>query len=198
MQRLERYNDDEINEEKAVAMFLRVVPKKYSQLAISIETLLDLSALSIKELAGEYHQSKRGQAHVVQAVEEEEELALFLAHGTIELLPRTHISLGDGTSDDKIDSLFLDSGASHHMTGRREYFSDLNVDVRGSVKFGDSSAVEINGIGSVILIAKTGEHWLLTSVYYIPAQRNSIISLGQLDENGSHVGIDSKVLRIWD
>lgn len=84
------------------------------------------------------------------------------------------------------------------MTGRREYFSDLNVDVRGSIKFGDSSTVEIKGVGSVILVAKTSEHRLLTGVYYIPALKNSMISLGQLDENGSRVEIDSGVLRIWD
>jgi hypothetical protein len=39
---------------------------------------------------------------------------------------------------------------------------------------------------------------LLTGVYYIPALRNSIISLGQLDENGSCVEIKDKVMRIWD
>lgn len=48
MQRTERYDDDEINEEKAVAKFLHVVLKKYSQLTISIETLLDLSTLSMR------------------------------------------------------------------------------------------------------------------------------------------------------
>ena len=39
---------------------------------------------------------------------------------------------------------------------------------------------------------------MLSGVYYIPALRNSIISLGQLDESGSCVVIDSRVLRIWD
>jgi transposase InsO family protein len=39
---------------------------------------------------------------------------------------------------------------------------------------------------------------LLTGVYYIPALRNSIISLGQLDENGSCVEIKDRVMRIWD
>jgi hypothetical protein len=39
---------------------------------------------------------------------------------------------------------------------------------------------------------------LLAGVYYIPALRNSIISLGQLDENGSCVEIKDKVMRIWD
>ena len=53
-------------------------------------------------------------------------------------------------------------------------------------------------MGSVIFTAKSGEHRMLTRVYYIPALRNSIISLGQLDESGSRVVIDSGVLRIWD
>ena len=64
------------------------------------------------------------------------------------------------------------------MTRRREYFSDLDSTVRGSVKFGDASTVEIEGVGSFIFVAKTGEHRMLTGVYYIPALRNSIISLG--------------------
>jgi hypothetical protein len=70
--------------------------------------------------------------------------------------------------------------------------------VRGSVKFGDASAVEIEGAGSVIFVAKTDEHRMLTGVYYIPALQNSIISLGQLDENGSHVEIEHGLLRICD
>ena len=38
--------------------------------------------------------------------------------------------------------------------------------------------MEFKGVGSVVFTAKTNEHWLLTGVYYIPALRNSIISLG--------------------
>jgi hypothetical protein len=70
--------------------------------------------------------------------------------------------------------------------------------VRGSVKFGDSSGVDIRGIGSVILAAKNGEHQLFTKVFYISALRNSIISLGRLDANGSRVEIKDGVMRIWD
>jgi hypothetical protein len=84
------------------------------------------------------------------------------------------------------------------MTGRREFFFELDSGIRGSVKFGDASAMEIKGIGSVAFTAKTDEHRLLTGVYYIPVLRNSIISLGQLDENGSRVEIEHGVLRIWD
>jgi len=112
--------------------------------------------------------------------------------------PHARVLLGNGSDDDRIDGWYLDSGTTHHMTGRREFFSDLDTDVGGSVRFGDSSAVEIKDVGSVIFTTKSGEHRMLTGVYYIPALRNSIISLGQLDESGSRVVIDSGVLRIWD
>ncbi|XP_066341742.1 uncharacterized protein [Miscanthus floridulus] len=49
---LARYGDNDIDEERAVAKFLRVVPKKYSQVAIMIEMLLDFSELSIEEVTG--------------------------------------------------------------------------------------------------------------------------------------------------
>jgi hypothetical protein len=84
------------------------------------------------------------------------------------------------------------------MTGRQEFFTEFDSDVRGSVKFGDASDVEIKGIGSVIFAAESGEHRLLTGVYYIPMLRNSIIILGQLDESGSRVEIKDRVMRIWD
>ena len=75
----------------------------------------------------------------------------------------------------------LDADATHHMTDQREFFTELDSSIRGSVKFGDSSGVEIKGTGSVIFTAASGEHRVLTGVYYIHALRNSIISLGQLD-----------------
>jgi hypothetical protein len=92
--------------------------------------------------------------------------------------PRAHAFLGKGSSDEKIDGWYLDTGATHHMTRRREYFSDLDFIVKGSVKFGDASAVDIEGARSIVFVEKTSEHRLLTGVYYIPALRNSIISLG--------------------
>ncbi|XP_072149568.1 uncharacterized protein [Setaria viridis] len=45
----------------------------------------------------------------------------------------------------------LDTGASNHMTGHREALASLDMFVRGTVRFGDGSLVEIQGIGSVML-----------------------------------------------
>jgi hypothetical protein len=64
--------------------------------------------------------------------------------------------------------------------------------------FGDAFDMEIKGVGSIIFTTESGEHRLLTEDYYILALRNSIISLGQLDENGSRVEIKDGVMRIWD
>jgi hypothetical protein len=70
--------------------------------------------------------------------------------------PRAHAFPGKGATDDKIDGWYLDTGATHHMTGRREFFSDLDSDMKGFIKFGDTSAVENKGVGSVIFKAKRG------------------------------------------
>ena len=40
---------------------------------------------------------------------------------------------------------YLDNGASNHMTGNKAYFSELNEKIKGKVKFGDGSFVEIKG-----------------------------------------------------
>jgi hypothetical protein len=311
-QKMVQFGVDTYNEERAVEKLFRCIPEKYKQIARSIESLLDLSTMSIEEvicrlkvvdgdepqpisglitIGGKLHltreqweayqgdgkkgessssvggrkrskphkarggtqvgaqgrakggprrgaqgstagnqkparddacrncgklghwakkcrQPRCGQTHVAQV----EEPALLLAHASIELSlaasaaaallhldePRAHTLLGDGLNNDKINGWCLDTDATQHMTGRREFFTELDSSVRGSVKFGDISSVEIKGVGSVIFTAEFGEHRLLTGVYYIPTLRNSIISLGQLDENSSRVEIKDGVMRIWD
>jgi hypothetical protein len=127
----------------------------------------------------------------------EEEPTLLLAHASIELSlaasagaallhldePRAHTLLDDGSNNDKTDGWCLDTGSTHHMTDRREFFIELDSDERGSVKFGDTFGVEIKGVDSVIFAAESSEHRLLTGVYYIPMLTNSIIRLGWSNED---------------
>jgi hypothetical protein len=95
-------------------------------------------------------------------------------------------------------SWYLDTGASNHMTGRSDKFTELDRSVKGRVRFGDGSAVEIVGRGSVLLQCHTGEHRILTNVYYIPRLKNNIISLGQLDENGCKYSAEDGVMTLLD
>ncbi|KAK1419766.1 hypothetical protein QVD17_29081 [Tagetes erecta] len=52
---------------------------------------------------------------------------------------------------------FLDNGASNHMTGCEEHFTELDRTVTGAVRFGDGSKVQIKGKGSIIFDCKNGE-----------------------------------------
>jgi hypothetical protein len=52
VQQLAWHSDGDIDKQKVVEKYLCVVPKKYTQITLSMGTLLDLSTLSIKEVMG--------------------------------------------------------------------------------------------------------------------------------------------------
>jgi hypothetical protein len=54
--------------------------------------------------------------------------------------PKAHTFLCDGSSNDMIEGWCLNTDATHHMTDRQEFFTELDSSVRGSVKFGDAPA----------------------------------------------------------
>ena len=60
---------------------------------------------------------------------------------------------------------YLDNGARNHMTCKRKFFSKLDENVIGKVKFGDGSNIEIVGKGSITFIEKTGERRDLKDIY---------------------------------
>jgi len=101
----------------------------------------------------------------------------------------------DGERD--VGLWYLDTGATNHMTGAREVFTELDTGAQGTVRFGDGSVVAIQGCGSILFEAKNGEHQCPSEVYYILRLTANIASLGQLDEGGCKVFIDDGVLWIW-
>lgn len=56
--------------------------------------------------------------------------------------------------------------------------------------------MKICGRGTVVFAAETGDHNAFTQVYYIPALKNSVVSLGQLDESWFDVHIRRGILTI--
>jgi hypothetical protein len=177
--------------------------------------------------AREYHKKKRdeaGRAHVAQGEEEEQSLLLALSITTVvnpAPLPLSavhHNAPSTPTAPCRIvhveeQKVFadlglaqegnhvrwvLETGATNHMTGLRDIFTELDIQIRGTVKFGDGSVPKIEGRGSIVLACKNGGHRTLTGVYFIPRLRASIISLSQLNEIGCHIDINHRVLRIYD
>ena len=92
----------------------------------------------------------------------------------------------------------LDTGASNHMTGSRAVLTHLNEGVKGTVRFGDGSSVEIHGVGSMVIEGRQQEHKVLTDIYYIPKLKSNIVSLGQLEEKGFEVSLKNGRCNVFD
>jgi transposase InsO family protein len=107
--------------------------------------------------------------------------------------------LGMSCSDnDHLEGWYLDTGVMNHMTGRSNVFSELDRAVQRTIKFRDGSVINICGKGTIIFSGRHDEHKVLMGVYWIPYLKNSIISIGQMDEGGTCVLIEGGVLRVWD
>ncbi|KAL6348524.1 hypothetical protein AAG906_013144 [Vitis piasezkii] len=148
--------------------------------------------------------NRRERANLV-TTQTDDELTLLMAEACVlsHAIQNEQVLLHEDKVVPKINSTqdkawYLDTGASNHMTGCIEKFAEIDTTIKGSVKFGDGSAVEIQGRGSVLFECFTGEHRVLTNVYYIPKLKSNIISLGQLDENGCKVVIEGGVMTILD
>jgi hypothetical protein len=206
-----------IKEQQVIQKLLRVVPKHLSQVAVAIEVTQDLSKLMLEDADGRQRVAEN------RAMEDDDEPALLMAmveesHDAVEPAPpqvvepaleqqqlvhldetKAQAFLDTGCSDDDhLEDWYLDTGATNHMTGHGNVFSELDRAVQDTIKFGDGSVVNICGEGTIIFSGRHGEHKVLTGVYWIPRLKNSIISVGQMDEGGARVLIEGGVLRVWD
>lgn len=102
------------------------------------------------------------------------------------------------TSLDKSNVWYLDNGASNNMTGDRSYFTTLDEMITGKVKFGDDSRIDIKGKGSINFVFEGGVRKKMSNVYYIPALRSNIISLGQATEAGCEIKMKNNLLDVLD
>lgn len=144
------------------------------------------------------------EAHVAQA-EEAEAPALLMAQvcspelGTLAAPQAVYLNEEKVVPKDAGDGAwYADTGASSHMTGSKDMFASLDETVHGTVGFGDGSLVDICGKGTVLFKCLTGDHRVLSEVYFIPRLRSNIISLGQLDEKGCEIVIKLGILSIYD
>lgn len=131
--------------------------------------------------------TREQKQEVNMALVEDDEPALLLAKfdrekSALMLLDEQRIvpslvsnKLGKGSES---NVWYLDNGASNHMTGFKTKFIELDESITDEVRFGDGSAVKIEGKGTVMMACKNGEEKTLNEVFYIPNLRNNIISLG--------------------
>nr|GEV71615.1 hypothetical protein [Tanacetum cinerariifolium] len=84
----------------------------------------------------------------------------------------------------KVDMIwYLDSGACHHMSRQRNLFTELTKVIQGYVSFGDASKIEVKGRRNIRFLY-AGKERAIEDVYYVPAMKSNILSLGQLMKKG--------------
>jgi hypothetical protein len=116
----------------------------------------------------------------------------------VEIVEAKVFAATDVSEDRDLKRWVLDTGATNHMTGFRDTFSDLDTGIVGTVCFGDGSVIRIEGRGTILFSCKNGEHRTLRNVYFIPRLTTNIISVGQLDEVGFKVLIEEGMMRVFD
>jgi hypothetical protein len=150
------------------------------------------------------------EVHVAQA-EEDKELTLFMASVaviepiTVQAHPaavhleesKLFAQLGENSGGDGARWI-LDSRVTNHMTGMRAVFSEIDLRVHDTVRFGDGSVTNIEGRDMILIKCKTSGHKALTGVYYILHLKANIVSLGQMEEAGYKIVLESGFLKLWD
>ena len=94
------------------------------------------------------------------------------------------------------DVWFLDSGCSNHMSGDRTLFFELDEGFTQMVKLGNHTKLNVVGKGNV-RISLEGVNHLVTEVFYVPALRNNLLSIGQLQEKGLAILLQSNQCKIY-
>lgn len=94
------------------------------------------------------------------------------------------------------DAWFLDSGYSNHMCGDRTMFHELNEEFKQIVKLGNNSKMSVAGKGNVRL-SLNGLNYTVTEVFYIPELKNNLLNIGQLQERGLAILIQSGKCNIY-
>ena len=89
----------------------------------------------------------------------------------------------------------IDSGASRHVTNRRDLlFNYRSLSEPATVMIGDSRHIHGYGCGDVILRNKDGKEVMFTDVLYVPSMFVSVLSVSKVDMKG--IGVMFKNSRV--
>ncbi|WVZ01870.1 hypothetical protein V8G54_022676 [Vigna mungo] len=82
------------------------------------------------------------------------------------------------------DVWYVDSGCSNHMTYNKSWLTNLDESKKSKVRVADNSTLKVEGIGNVRIKSRNGMHATLENMLLVPEMKCSLISVGQLNENG--------------
>ncbi|RDX99778.1 hypothetical protein CR513_17122, partial [Mucuna pruriens] len=85
---------------------------------------------------------------------------------------------------------------SNHMSGNKEWFSELDENFRHIVKLDNDTRIAVMGKGSVRLNVNGVTH-VISHVYYVPELKNNLLSMGQFQEKGLAILIQNGKYKVY-
>ncbi|GJS56445.1 hypothetical protein Tco_0629807 [Tanacetum coccineum] len=97
--------------------------------------------------------------------------------------------------ENTVEGRIMDSGASFHATYCKEELERFKLR-SGKVRLACDKNLGIAGVGDAVLKTSFGTSWTMKDVRYIPGLKRRLISVGQLDEEGYHVGFGDRQCKV--
>ena len=95
------------------------------------------------------------------------------------------LMVGQDTCDTSSHLWYIDSGASRHMSGVQEQFSELNPRTnQHDIILGDDRAMRVVGVGDVTFQRESQAPLRLTDVLYVPGLRKKLVSISCIEDMG--------------
>ncbi|MCO5603740.1 hypothetical protein L7F22_057892 [Adiantum nelumboides] len=83
---------------------------------------------------------------------------------------------------------YFDSGASKHITSRKDLFSSLDAAPAGKkVTCANNASYPIKGVGKILITNSDGSDLCLPDVLYVPGIKKNLLSVSSLAKNGLRV-----------
>lgn len=96
------------------------------------------------------------------------------------------------------DTWYLDSGCSHHITGDRRRFLELDERYSSHVELGDIKQLQIEGKGVIEVHTGRGINKHICDVFYSPHITQNLLSVGQMMKKGYKLIFDEDHCEILD
>ena len=78
---------------------------------------------------------------------------------------------------------YLDSGASFHMTGDKDLFTDLEEkDLGVHIEMGDDGRYSATGIETISFERESGKPFILKDVMHVPGLKKNLIFVAMLED----------------
>ena len=100
---------------------------------------------------------------------------------------------------DTSDVWITDSGASRHITNRRDWYSEFEPSSGESISLGDNGVCDVTGSGTVLIDRLVNGKWCearIENVLYVPKIRKNLFSVGVCTEKGFDVLFKGKLVTI--